>query len=723
MNAQRLRPFSSVVMALLFLVHAPLIIAEETGQASNLQPSCNADRTNWTMGLVYCDEGTIAGYTLFSPIPSNTTYLIDHEGRHVHEWVSPGEHRPGLSAYLLPDGDLLRTANGQEHAVGNFSGGGTSGKIERISWNGTLEWSWRYDDTLHISHHDIEPMPNGNILLIAWEERTEEEALQAGRNPAIASDSPGGENNVWPDRVVEVRPIGSNEAEIVWQWNAWDHLIQDHDESKDNYGDVAQNPGRLDINFVGATGNAAGRADWMHCNGIDYNADLDQIALSCRSMNEVYILDHSTTTEEAAGRSGGNAGKGGDILYRWGNPQVYRNGLSSDQQLFAQHDVQWIGAGHPDEGKLMVFNNGNGRYPAYSSVDIIEPPVENGTYVIESNGTFGPAEPLWSWNNDEAMYSAFISGSQALENGNVLVTHGTQGTLYEVNREGEIVWEYIAPIGADGPYTQGDPLPDGNRAGTTANTVFKATSYSREFIHSLGQTITVGDYLENWSDACPTEDAWGWDRDGDGCIDDSDSDGVLDPSDVCPSGSDFIDEDEDGKPDACDDLVDNDADGVANQDDACEGHDDSVDADQDGVPEPCDELVDSDDDGTSDDLDRCPNHDDEMDDDYDGIPDGCDALIDTDGDGVSDDSDVCAGGDDGMDADQDGVPDRCDTTPTGVQENETQPDATPKEPSAPDTEHEGDSMQRLTRQNVSLSFVGGVLLLAGVTWWLRTSKR
>ena len=461
----------------------------------------------------------------------------------------------------------------------------------------------------------------------------------------------------------------------------------------------------------------------MHCNGIDYNADLDQIALSCRSMNEVYILDHSTTTEEAAGRSGGNAGKGGDILYRWGNPQVYRNGLSSDQQLFAQHDVQWIGAGHPDEGKLMMFNNGNGRYPAYSSVDIIEPPVENGTYVIESNGTFGPAEPLWSWNNDEAMYSAFISGSQALENGNVLVTHGTQGTLYEVNREGEIVWEYIAPIGADGPYTQGDPLPDGNRAGTTANTVFKATSYSREFIHSLGQTITVGDYLENWSDACPTEDAWGWDRDGDGCIDDSDSDGVLDPSDVCPSGSDFIDEDEDGKPDACDDLVDNDADGVANQDDACEGHDDSVDADQDGVPEPCDELVDSDDDGTSDDLDRCPNHDDEMDDDYDGIPDGCDALIDTDGDGVSDDSDVCAGGDDGMDADQDGVPDRCDTTPTGVQENETQPDATPKEPSAPDTEHEGDSMQRLTRQNVSLSFVGGVLLLVGVTWWLRTSKR
>ena len=60
----------------------------------------------------------------------------------------------------------------------------------------------------------------------------------------------------------------------------------------------------------------------MHCNGLDYNSALDQIALSCRGMNEVYIIDHSTTTEEAVGHTGGNAGKGGDILYRWGNPSV-----------------------------------------------------------------------------------------------------------------------------------------------------------------------------------------------------------------------------------------------------------------------------------------------------------------------------------------------------------------------------------------------------------------
>ena len=147
----------------------------------------------------------------------------------------------------------------------------------------------------------------------------------------------------------------------MWQWNAWDHLIQDYDASVDNYGVVADHPELLDINFIGATGNQAGRADWMHCNGIDYNAVLDQIVLSCKNMNEIYIIDHSTTTAEAAGHTGGNSGKGGDLLYRWGNPQAYDSGLSSDQQLFGQHDVQWIEEGRAGAGDLLLFNNGVGR--------------------------------------------------------------------------------------------------------------------------------------------------------------------------------------------------------------------------------------------------------------------------------------------------------------------------------------------------------------------------
>ena len=659
MSAHIRRLSSMVIVGLLMMSTTPVGTGEVHESTAHPTPSCNANRTNWTVGLIFCEGNASSGFTLFSPIPSNTTYLIDHQGRLVHNWTSPGEHRPALSAYLLPDGDLLRTANIAATSVGNFSGGGTAGKVERISWDGTLEWSWTYDSDLYITHHDIEPMPNGNILMIAWEERTEEEALQAGRNPEIASDSPGGQNNVWPDHIIEVKPVGSDSADIVWQWHAWDHLIQDYDSTKDNFGVVEDHPGKIDINYMGGTGNAAGRADWMHCNGIDYNAVLDQIALSCRSMNEVYIIDHSTTTEEAAGSTGGNAGKGGDILYRWGNPQVYDKGLSSDQQLFAQHDVQWIEPGHPEAGNLIVFNNGNGRYPAYSSVDIIRPTLDNGTYVTEANGTFGPAQPAWSWSQGEAMYSGAISGAQALANGNILVTHGTQGTLYEVNQLGEIVWEYIGPIGSAGPFEQGEPVPEGNRVGSTANAIFKATHYTEAYLNATGQSIQPGAYIEPWTDACPSQDAWGWDRDGDGCVDDTDGDGVADPYDRCAAGDDNIDADQDGTADACDAFVDQDGDGVVDREDRCAGHNDSTDVDLDGVPDGCDDLVDTDGDAVADTDDRCQGHDDRIDVDNDGTPDGCDVLIDSDGDGVADSEDVC-NGDDRLDTNDDGVPDDCE---------------------------------------------------------------
>jgi len=659
----------SAVSIVFMFAFASLSAIAQTEPPVNPTPLCNAERTNWTVGLVFCDERASEGYTLFAPIPSNTTYLIDHEGRLVHTWTSPGEHRPALSAYLLPDGDLLRTANIAASSPGNFSGGGTGGKLERISWGGELEWSWEYSSETFISHHDIEPMPNGNILMIAWEERTEAEAIQAGRNPEIASDSPGGQNNVWPDHIIEVEPVGNDSANIVWRWHAWDHLIQDYDPSKDNYGVVADHPERININYAGGTGNAAGRADWMHCNGIDYNPVLDQIAISCRSMHEIYIIDHSTTTEEAAGSIGGNSGKGGDILYRWGNPQVYHQGLSSDQQLFGQHDVNWIPEGHPHAGSLSLFNNGNDRYPSYSSVEILSPPTaESGNYTIQSNGTYGPNAPDWSWDLGEVMYSGSISGVDMLPNGNMVVTHGTKGTLLEVDSSGEVVWTYINPVGPNGPYNQSEPVPPGQRAGTTANAVFKAHHISATHPALLNRTLTPLEYVENWQDLCPTEVAWGWDRNGDGCVDDTDADGVTDPYDRCPTGDDTVDVDLDDVPDACDAFVDSDDDGVPDEEDACQGHDDSVDADVDGVPEPCDDLVDSDNDGVADDLDQCNGEDDKVDVDSDGVPDGCDERIDSDNDGVPDESDACPDGDDTVDDDEDGTPNACDESPHGTDE-------------------------------------------------------
>ncbi len=561
-------------------------------------------------------------------MPSTSSYLIDQHGREIHSWESPGGHRPGLASYLLEDGDLLRSANIAQQAVGDFSGGGTAGKIERIGWDGTAEWSWEYSSMDYITHHDIEPMPNGNILAIAWEDKSEAEALQAGRNPAIASDAPGGNANVWPDHIIEIEPLANNQANIVWEWHAWDHLIQDYDASKDNYGVVSEHPELLDINFVGATGNQAGRADWMHCNGIDYNAALDQIALSCKNTNEFYIIDHSTTTAEAAGHTGGNSGKGGDFLYRWGNPQAYDGGLSSDQQLFGQHDVQWIEEGREGSGDFLVFNNGNGRSPSYSSVDVIQVAYVEGNYPLQSNGTWGPNAPSWSWGLNQDIYAQSISGAERLPNGNTLVTFGTQGTLLEVDLEGEIVWKYISPVTNQGILSQGDEIPAGNNAGSTANVIFKVRRYAVDLPVFTEKGVTPGDYLETWTDLCPEEESIPWDSDGDGCIDDSDGDSVEDPNDVCWGFDDATDVDNDSIPDGCDSFIDSDSDGVEDSIDLCPGFDDALDVDNDSIPDDCDVLLDNDSDGIANSDDMCEGFDDSLDTDEDSIPDGCDTQVD-----------------------------------------------------------------------------------------------
>jgi len=653
------RPLVSVTLSLLMLtsllcIVPPMAMADEATEI--VEPICNANRNDtWTVGLIYCDDRVNEDYTIFAPMSSATTYLIDAHGRMIHSWTSPSGLSPGLSVYMLEDGDLLRTTNIGTAGGGAFSGGGIAGKIERLSWDSQVEWEWYYVGDSKRSHHDIEPLPNGNFLMIAWEKKTTEEAEQAGRDPDKMS-----QNQLWPDHIVEVEPVGTDQANIVWEWHIWDHLIQDFDSTKDNYGVVADHPELLDVNFADAVGPNKYKSDWMHCNGIDYNPILDQIALSCKNTNEIYIIDHSTTTEEAANHTGGNSGKGGDILYRWGNPEAYRAGTADDQQLFAQHDIQWIQEGRPGEGDLIVFNNGAGGR-GYSSVDVISPPLANGEYVIQSGSPWGPASPSWSWDQGTDMYATSLSGVERLENGNTLVTWGPRGTFYEVNLEGEIVWKYINPVVGNGPMNQGDTIPQGQNANSQQNTVFKTHRYNSSFPGFVGKDLTPGDYIESWTDNCNKEESIPWDSDGDGCIDDTDGDGVKDNADICPGFDDNVDVDGDSVPDGCDDLVDSDQDGVDDSEDLCPGFDDTIDVDSDGIPDDCDNLLDSDGDGVSDENDTCAGFDDNTDVDADGTPDGCDDLIDSDADGIADGLDSCPGHDDSIDVDSDGIPDGCDT--------------------------------------------------------------
>jgi hypothetical protein len=295
--------------------------------------------------------------------------------------------------------------------------------VQKVAWNGTVLWQWTYSTSTYRSHHDIEPMPNGNVLLIAWEVKTPAQCTAAGLNHSAT---------LWPDHIIEVQPVGSTGGNIVWRWHAWDHLIQDYDSTKANYGVVRDHPELLDINYRSTSG------DWMHLNGISYNPELDQIVLSSHFLNEIYVIDHSTTIQEAAGHTGGRWGRGGDFLYRWGNPAAYR---APGQQVFnVVHAATWIPDSLPGGGHLMAFNNREGT-GASMIVEIVPPVDSAGNYIWVPGTAYGPASPIWSYSAT-GFYSNHLGGVQRLPNGNTLIAQSTSGRLFEVSSTGAVVWNY-----------------------------------------------------------------------------------------------------------------------------------------------------------------------------------------------------------------------------------------------------------------------------------------
>jgi hypothetical protein len=463
--------YSAAALAFLFAVLAVLDSPGFAAPQKDGPPKQPAAK----VGLSINDPKAFQGYSLLAPLKSKKTYLLDMQGRVVRTWES--DCSPALSAYLLENGHLLRAAEHRE-AKKSFGGPGAGGCVQEWTWEGELVWDFKLTNDKQLHHHDILKLPNGNVLMVVWDKKSRQEAIDAGRRPDLVSDY------LLPDSILEVQPTGKTTGKVVWEWHLWDHLIQDHDKTKANYGKVAEHPELVDVNFtgkvmdalakdkgamdklksIGYVGSPAAKKqrvspDWTHVNAVAYNAELDQIVISIHEFSEIWIIDHGTTTAEAAGHKGGRHGKGGDLLYRWGNPAAYRAGTVKDQRLFAQHNAHWIPRGRPGEGHLLVFNNGVRRPEGtYSSVDEIVLPVDaKGRYAYKAGTAFGPDKAVWTYTAPKKsdFFSMMISGAERMSNGNTLICSGASGIIFEVTPESEVVWKYVNPTkggpGGKGP--------------------------------------------------------------------------------------------------------------------------------------------------------------------------------------------------------------------------------------------------------------------------------
>ena len=443
-----------------------------------------------SVGLLLNEPGAALGYTLFTGSRNGDVFLLDPLGRVAHVW-----HIDTVLSHakLLDNGNLLANV-----------------------WNTVLEFDadanilWQYVGIR--LHHDFLKMPNGNILMLGKKHKTREQVIAAGANPEFVS-----EHELEYDYLVEVRPAGVSGGEVVWEWSTWDHLVQDFDPTKPNYGAIAEHPELIDLNFLLESiseHRQRARADWLHTNSVDYNPALDQIMLSPRHFSELWIIDHSATTEEARGHSGGNSGMGGDLLYRWGNPRAYGHGDARDQRLFWQHQTHWIPPGLPGEGNILVFNNGwefPGSERFYSSIDEFAPPVDGYRYRRALNFPYPPAALEWTYAAEPRsdFYAPIISGVQRLPNGNTLVVDGTAGTIFQAAPDGRIAWKYVAPLNERHHLRQGElpsvatrtfPTPYGEPVPMLTNRVYRAYWYPPDHPGLRALDLTPGAYIEDMPD-------------------------------------------------------------------------------------------------------------------------------------------------------------------------------------------------------------------------------
>ncbi len=471
---------ASVLITLIFAQQPP------DGPPPGHRPP-QGERPTEKRGLVARGDAASAGYTLLAPLRSTTTSLVDIDGVVVHEWKSDAP--PGQAVYLRDNGNLVRSERMPSEI---FEGGGQGGRIREFDWDGKLVWEYVCADETKLAHHDFKLLPNGHVLVIAWERKSAEQAAAAGRDLTKLQA-----NELWPDMVLEIEPVLPSDGKLVWEWHAWDHLVQDRDAAKPNFGDINQRAERLDVNadareqmplsaeeeaamerlrklgYVGDDapkdggpggggpgGPPGGGADWLHTNSIAYNASLDLILLSSRELSEIWVIDHSTTSAQAASSSGGRYGRGGDLLFRWGNPKIHR--ARGAQTLFGQHDPHWIA-----DDRILVFNNGGFDERAFSSVDELQVEL---TPASLAKGV-PPVTLVWSYKADN-FFSSHISGAQRLANGATLICDGEAGRVFEVDAKQQVVWDFLNPLGGDAPMggpgggppgrgMRGGPPPDG----------------------------------------------------------------------------------------------------------------------------------------------------------------------------------------------------------------------------------------------------------------------
>jgi hypothetical protein len=389
------------------------------------------------------------GYTVLSPLSGQAAIVIDMNGNIVKQWDGYNSSAGGPNR-VLPGGVIVGAAGANPPRQESLE------LIER-DFDGKV--LWRFDHNEQIQTRDGQAKETKSTWALRQHHDWQREDFPAGYYSPDAT--PGIQpvktlvlthtNSMQPkvapgamlgdDRIIEV----SSEGKIVWEWVASDHIDEFHfDEDA-----------RKAIASGSAGGGRGGGFDWMHTNSAAYvgpNHWYDagdkrfapgNIIISSRQASFLAIIAHDSSAHDGAARDG-------SVVWQLGPDFSASPELRAIRQLIGQHNAHFIPKGLPGAGNILVFDNGGAsgygkpNPTALNGQNIYARPTSR---VLEIDPV--TLKLVWSYTSP-TFFATNISGAQRLPNGNTLVTEGPDGRLFEVTKEGAIIWEYVFPMFSTG---------------------------------------------------------------------------------------------------------------------------------------------------------------------------------------------------------------------------------------------------------------------------------
>jgi hypothetical protein len=354
---------------------------------------------------------------------------VDAEGEVVwyHEAPSPiGDAR------MLDDGHILYEYNDTGareidllgNVVREWAGRLEVGRLATDQYGRTIAGPDAIPVDTDSMHHEIHPLPNGNLITLSTELRSVSGFAQpmCGEPP----DQFTGTYQLISDVIVEFEP---DSGKVVHEWHLSDYFDPQTNPADSNICPFAP-AFAVPVFLYAAMGDVK---DWTHANAVILDEKRNALLVSVRHLDAVLAIRYADDAD----------GKSGDLLWRLGPGGDFTLEGAGELQ-YHQHAVEV-----QDDGSILLYDNGNDRPgTSLNSPDVSQHPYSRAVrYELdEVNKTVTQKWEMRSVIDGRRLYAFFVGDADHQPNGNILID---DGGIIDPAGQSALITE-VAPTGSEG---------------------------------------------------------------------------------------------------------------------------------------------------------------------------------------------------------------------------------------------------------------------------------